>query len=112
MVNNMTMKKVNVFEIKARLSEYLDLVEKGEQVVICRRNRPIAELRAIGAARSTDRPLGGTSLEVPATFFDPLPSEFEDAFSGEPAAGRHTSKVAEHQPTDGAPTPTKPRKKT
>ena len=62
MVNNMTMKKVNVFEIKAKLSEYLDLVEKGEQILICRRNRPVAELRAVAGTRSTDRPLGGTRL--------------------------------------------------
>jgi len=29
----MTMKKVNIFEAKARLSEYLDLVEGGERIV-------------------------------------------------------------------------------
>ena len=60
------MKKVNIFEAKARLSEYLDLVEGGERVVICRRNRPIAELRAIACnSRSGPRPLGGTALRMP-----------------------------------------------
>ena len=111
MVNNMTMKKVNVFEVKAKLSEYLDMVENGEQVVICRRNRPIAELRAVGTARATDRPLGGTVLEVPATFFDPLPPEFEDAFYGGSATARESSKVAEHPSTYRAPAATKRRKK-
>ena len=95
MVNNMTMKKVNVFEIKAKLSEYLDLVEKGEQILICRRNRPVAELRAVAGTRSTDRPLGGTRLEIPQTFFEPLPPDFENAFYGETTGGGQVSKVAQ-----------------
>ena len=94
MVNNMTMKKVNVFEVKARLSEYLDMVERGEQVVICRRNRPVAELRAVASVRSTDRPLGGMPLELPNSFFEPLPPDVEDAFY--PSAAR-PSNVAERQ---------------
>ena len=95
MVNNMTMKKVNVFEVKARLSEFLDLVEKGEQVVICRRNRPVAELRAVASPRSTERPLGGTRLDLPPAFFEALPADLEDAFYGGPVAGTATAKVAE-----------------
>ena len=35
--------EVNVFEIKAKLSEYIRLVERGQSIVICRRNKPIAE---------------------------------------------------------------------
>ena len=87
------MKKVNVFEIKAKISEYLDLVEKGEQVVICRRNRPVAELRAVAAIRTTDRPLGGIRLEVLESFFEPLPADLEDAFHGQ-IATEQPSKVA------------------
>ena len=100
MVNNMTMKKVNVFEIKAKLSEYLDLVEKGEQILICRRNRPVAELRAVAGTRSTDRPLGGTRLEIPQTFFEPLPPDFENAFYGETSGGEPGSKAAESRPSE------------
>jgi prevent-host-death family protein len=59
MVNNMTLKKVNVHEIEARLSEYLEGVEAGEIVVICRRNRPVAELRAVSGTRTAPRPIGG-----------------------------------------------------
>ena len=94
MANNMTMKKVNIFEIKAKLSEYLDLVEKGEQVVICRRNQPVAELRSVVARPTTERPLGGTQLDIPDTFFEPLPSDFEDAFYG-PWIGGSASTAAE-----------------
>ena len=108
MVNNMTMKKVNVFEVKARLSEYLDLVEQGEQVVICRRNRPVAELRPVATVRSTDRPLGGMQIDVPESFFEPLPRDFEEAFY--PAASG-SSNVAEPQAGYGASRRTKKRKK-
>ena len=71
----MVMTKANVFEIKARLSHYLAAVERGEVVVICKRNQPVAELRAIGVVRSIPRPVGGAAgkVVVPASFFDPLP---------------------------------------
>ena len=40
----MTMTRVNIAEAKAKLSHYLRLVASGEQVVICERNSPVAEL--------------------------------------------------------------------
>jgi hypothetical protein len=43
----MTMIMVNIFEAKAKLSEYLEAVARGERVLICNRNRPVAELRAL-----------------------------------------------------------------
>jgi antitoxin (DNA-binding transcriptional repressor) of toxin-antitoxin stability system len=39
--------KVNIQEAKTHLSRYLDQVEEGEVVVVCRHNQPVAELRAI-----------------------------------------------------------------
>jgi antitoxin (DNA-binding transcriptional repressor) of toxin-antitoxin stability system len=42
--------KVNIQEAKTHLSRYLDQVEEGEVVVLCRHNQPVAELRAIRAA--------------------------------------------------------------
>ena len=92
MVDNMTMLKVNIHEAKARLSEFLEAAERGERVVICKRNRPIAELRAIAPARAADRPLGDalSGFEVPPEFFEPLPDDLLERFSGEslPAAAR------------------------
>ncbi len=85
MVENMTMFKVNIHEAKARLSEFLEAVERGERVVICKRNRPIAELRAIAPARAAGRPLGDAlnGFELPPEFFEPLPDDLLDSFSGE-----------------------------
>ena len=77
----MDMIKVNVFEAKAKLSEYLDQLSRGERVVICRRNRPVAELVPIAAARSEPRPVGGAkSFTVPPSFFEPLPDDVIDTF--------------------------------
>lgn len=68
------MKSVNVHEAKAHLSEYLALVEAGETVVICRRNEPIAELKAIAQPPRKPRPMGLARGEftVHPSFFEPM----------------------------------------
>jgi antitoxin (DNA-binding transcriptional repressor) of toxin-antitoxin stability system len=95
MSNYMTMIVVNIFEAKAKLSEYLELAARGERVLICRRNRPVAELRAVAAPRTEARPIGGGkgTLAVPDAFFEPLPDDLLDAFSGVIAPSH--SRVAE-----------------
>ena len=82
MVYYMTMIKANIVEIKAKLSEYLARVEQGERVVICNRNRPVAELRPIEPSRTEPRPIGGMEgqIEILPSFFDPLPDEVVDSF--------------------------------
>jgi len=42
--------KVNIQEAKTHLSRYLDQVENGDVVVVCRHNKPVAELRAVQTA--------------------------------------------------------------
>ena len=72
---------VNIHEAKAKLSEFLDAVATGERVVICKRNQPVAELRAIEQKRTEPRPLGGgPHIELTDAFFEPMPDEFLDAF--------------------------------
>ena len=96
----MTMKKVNIFEVKARLSELIDLAGAGERVVICRRNKPVAELRPITPGRTSGRLLGGSQIEIPESFFARLPADIEDSFSGKPSAhGSGASTAAEHPGT-------------
>jgi prevent-host-death family protein len=100
----MTMKLVNIFEAKAQLSELLDQVSKGEQIVICKRNQPIAELRPVPAPRATPRPLGlaeGT-FTVPPAFFAPLPEADLAAFETEdPRSGRVAEPRAKYKPPAG-----------
>lgn len=76
---------INIHEAKTHLSHYLDEVEKGERVVLCKRNRPIAEIRPIAPRPTEKRPIGlarGT-FAVPDSFFDELPDETLALFSGE-----------------------------
>ena len=42
--------KVDIQDAKTHLSRYIDRVERGEIIVVCRHNRPVAELRAIETA--------------------------------------------------------------
>ena len=80
----MTIMIVNIYEAKAKLSEFLDLAARGERVLICKRNRPIAELRAVESARTEPRPIGLARgrVAVPDSFFQPLPDDMLDAFDG------------------------------
>lgn len=92
----MVMIMVNIFEVKAKLSEYLEAVARGERVMICKRNRPIAELRPVDIAPA-ERRLGTAvgSVTMPKSFFEPLPDDVLDAFEGRPLVQPRASKVAE-----------------
>jgi prevent-host-death family protein len=92
----MTMIKVNIHEAKAKLSEYLKAVARGERVLICNRNQPVAELRAIEQKRTDPRPIGGEKgVIVRPSFFEPMSDEMLEAFEAgpvyPPAAARRTS---------------------
>ena len=107
----MTMIVTNINEIKAKLSEYLDAVSRGERVVICKRNTPIAELRAIVPARTELRKVGGAAgrLTVPEGFFLPLPEEvLIDFEGGTHAAG--ASVAVEKRPVSYGPSRTSRRR--
>ena len=72
----MTMIRINVAEAKARLSHYLETVEQGETVILCRRNIPIAEIRPLPRQPREKRPVGiDRGMTVPASFFEPLPAD-------------------------------------
>jgi antitoxin (DNA-binding transcriptional repressor) of toxin-antitoxin stability system len=73
-------------EAKTRLSEIIARLKPGDRVVLCRRNRPVAEIRPLSASSLEPRPVGlGKGLAVlPPAFFDPLPGEFLNSFEGNP----------------------------
>ena len=88
MVYKQTMIRVNVAEAKAHLSRYLESVERGETVVLCRRNVPVAEIRALPKAIREPRPVGiDRGMAVPAAFFEPLPDDLLAAFESGGGAG-------------------------
>jgi antitoxin (DNA-binding transcriptional repressor) of toxin-antitoxin stability system len=104
MVQYMTMKMVNIFEAKAKLSEYVEAAASGERVLICKRNQPVAELRAVPGARTAPRPVGGAAgrLHVPPAFFDPLPDDVLSSFSPDdalaPSEAERPARTAERPP--------------
>lgn len=85
MIYNQIM-RVNVHEAKVGLSAYLKRVQQGETVIICNRNVPVAELRAVDSREcrepAHERVLGFARGEftIPESFFDPLPDEEQDAW--------------------------------
>lgn len=79
-----TMITINVQEAKTHFSHYLDQVAKGESVILCKRNKPVAEIRPILSKIISKRPVGlakGT-FTIPESFFDELPDETLSLFSG------------------------------
>ena len=75
--------KINLAEAKSHLSQYLDSVERGEVVILCRRNVPVAEIRPLPRPLTEPRPVGtDPGLVVPNSFFEPLPGDLLDAFEG------------------------------
>jgi antitoxin (DNA-binding transcriptional repressor) of toxin-antitoxin stability system len=78
--------KVNVQEAKTHFSKYLDAVEKGEVVTVCRHNKPIAELRRLDVSEPAKEPRTfglWDGFGVSESFFEPLPDELIKAFYGE-----------------------------
>ena len=80
----MTMLKVNIADAKAHFSRYVDCVEKGETIVLCRRNVPVAEIRPLPRTPASLRPVGiDRGMTLPPTFFEPLPEDTLRAFEGD-----------------------------
>ena len=76
--------RLNVHEAKTHLSRYLAEVEQGRRIVLCRHNKPVAEIRRLPAAPATRRPIGlakGT-FRLTEAFFQPLPDDILAGFEG------------------------------
>lgn len=76
---------VNVQDAKTNLSRYLDAVEAGEVVVLCRHDKPLAEIRRIATPDATAVPRFGLfdGFGVADSFFEPLDEDVLRAFSGQ-----------------------------
>ena len=56
---------LNINEIKTRFSSFLAKVSKGETVIVCKGNVPIAEIKPITSLPNKKRPLGLAGKEYP-----------------------------------------------
>jgi prevent-host-death family protein len=61
---NLTMRTVNISELKARLSAHIQLVRKGEEMLVCDRNQPVARIVPIRLEDYTQREQGLVALGI------------------------------------------------
>jgi antitoxin (DNA-binding transcriptional repressor) of toxin-antitoxin stability system len=75
------MKRVNMHDAKTHLSRYVSGLKGKESLILCNRNRPVAELRPLPPKAGKPR-IGVAKGEfvVPEAFFEPLPNEILKAF--------------------------------
>ena len=78
------MTKLNIHEAKTHLSRYLEQVEAGETLILCRYNVPIAEVRPIKRKAKPARVFGlYDGFGVSPEFFEPLPDDELRLWNGE-----------------------------
>ncbi|MCY4473951.1 MAG: type II toxin-antitoxin system Phd/YefM family antitoxin [Chloroflexi bacterium] len=66
---------VNVHEAKTHLSRLLIDVEAGEEVVIARNGKPVAQLVAVIQQGKRQPDILKGKITIPDSFFDPLPED-------------------------------------
>ena|SRR5262245_54921364 len=83
--------KLNLHEVKVHFSKFIEMVERGETIVVCKRNVPVAEIRSTGqknrrapvlgsgagkirTPKSVERPMSASELRLweEGDKFDPL----------------------------------------
>jgi len=77
------MEAVNIYEAKTRLSQLVDKVVAGEDVVVSRNGKPLVRITRLAEPRRRIKfgVLKGR-LTVPADFDAPLPDDVLDGFEG------------------------------
>jgi prevent-host-death family protein len=78
------MSTVSFQELQRDPDSLLDRVEAGENLVVVRGGRPVAELRPVPATQPDPRPFGlcAGAFTVPDDFDAPLPKEILQGFEG------------------------------
>ncbi len=82
--------RLNIHQAKTHLSRHLKKVAKGEVIILCNRNVPIAEIRPIPKEPANKRRFGRYKgkVHVGKEIFDPLPDEELALWYGEEPAGK------------------------
>ncbi len=84
------MLQLNINEVKTNLSATIGKVMNGETVIICKRNKPVAELKSIAPENKIriKKRIAGygakkyPDFKLPADFNAPLPDELLAFFTG------------------------------
>lgn len=76
--------RLNIHEAKTHLSKYLPNLERGETILLCKRNVPVAEIRPVPRPSLEKRPIGLDKglVKISKKFFEPLPDKLLGAFQG------------------------------
>jgi prevent-host-death family protein len=83
------MPQLNISEVKSRFSATIAQVVAGETVIVCNRNKPVAEIIPIKQQETfTERPVGlgrkrYPNFKLADNFNDPLPDDILAYFTGE-----------------------------
>jgi prevent-host-death family protein len=77
------MRQINVHEAKTHLSQLLEDVAQGEQIIIAKAGKPIARLTALETTTPTrKRGLLKGKIRIASDFDAPLPADLLAAFEG------------------------------
>ena len=72
------MTTVNVHEAKTRFSSLLERAHAGEEIILAKAGKPYARL--VPLEPPPERTAGRYPVEVPESFFDPLPADELEAW--------------------------------
>lgn len=68
-------------DAKTNLSSYIAELKPGETLLLCNRNKPVAEIRSLAHKKLKPRiGAGKGEFTVPDSFFEPMPDEWLKAF--------------------------------
>ncbi len=70
---------VNIHEAKAQLSNLIAMMEKGETVIICKRNEPVARIMPVEKKKKKKREFGflKDKIKILPGFYDPIYTDEE-----------------------------------
>jgi len=76
--------KLNLNEVKTQISKYIEMVEAGEVIVVCKRNIPVAEIRSVAKKEKKTPVLGWAkdAYKLPPNFSE-MPDEELSQWEGD-----------------------------
>jgi len=75
--------RLNMHDAKTHLSRHLAGLEGDDRIILCNRNRPVAEERLIRDSGKRRQPgVAKGAFTVPQAFFEALPEEILSGFEG------------------------------